>query len=153
MYDRAMLSDMTSLCLPDETEDLITKFINTTLLQGYHSSIGHKSKKKFELQDPFSNKKEPTPVYYYSDRVVVAAVNTLGTLLAALIPALTSLALFFINSQLSRMGAIIGFTFLFATVLMLITSVKRAECFAITAAFSAVLVVFVGNNNGIGTNG
>ena len=145
-----MLSDMTSLCLPDETEDLITKFLSSTLMQWYHYLIGHKSKKKFELQDPFSNKKEPTPVYYYSDRVIKAAVNILGTLLAALVPALTSLALFFINSQLSRMGAIIGFTFLFATVLMLITSVKRAECFAITAAFSAVLVVFVGNNNGIG---
>ncbi len=71
-------------------------------------------------------------------------------MLASMIPAVCTLALYFIDSSLARLGAIIGFTFLFSAVLTLVTNVERSQCFGITAAFSAVLVVFIGNNEGVG---
>lgn len=88
------------------------------------------------------------PVYYYSDRVILYVVNSMSTVLASMIPAVCTLALYFIGSPLGRLGAVIGFTFLFSAVLTLITNVERSQCFGITAAFSAVLVVFIGNTNG-----
>ena len=150
VYDVAMVNDMTSLYAKDGHEDLVTRFMNSVVLKIYHNVVGHRIGKQIHVKEPFTGEKHKVPGYYYSDRIVVAVVDSLSTLLASLLPTLASLALFFMNSQLSRMGAIIGFTFFFSVMLMLITRVKRAECFAITAAFSAVLLVFVGNNNGVG---
>ena len=150
VYDTNQINDMTSLCLPDQKEDTITRFINSTVVDWYHYLFGHRTRQQVQVTNPLTGEELRMPVVYYSEKTILSVVNVISTMLASLIPALTSLALFFMNSQLSRMGAIIGFSVLFSAVLMLVTNAKRSECFAITSAFSAVLVVFVGNNNGVG---
>lgn len=63
-----------------------------------------------------------------------------------MVPALSSLALYFLPREgVARIGAVVAFTFLFSIVIVLITPAKRIETFVATAAFAAVLIVFVGN--------
>lgn len=47
-----------------------------------------------------------------------------------------------------RLGLIGGFTVLFALRVVLVTNARRAEIFAATAAYAAVLVVFVSGDLG-----
>lgn len=150
MYDTKQINDMTSLCLPNQKEDTLTRFINSKVVDCYHHLLGHRTRRRVQVINPLTGEEHQMPVVYYSERTILSVVNVVSTMLASLIPALTSLALFFMDSQLSRMGAIIGFSVLFSLVLMLVTSATRTQCFAITSAFTAVLVVFVGNNNGSG---
>ncbi|KAI9697151.1 MAG: hypothetical protein M1820_007886 [Bogoriella megaspora] len=70
------------------------------------------------------------------------------TALASLLPVASITVLYFINSPKLRLGFIAIFTVLLSISLALFTSAKRAEIFALTAAFSAVQVVFVQAGNG-----
>lgn len=54
--------------------------------------------------------------------------------------------LYFVHSDGARLGMIAAFTVLFALSMALFTNARRAETFAATAAYAAVLVVFVSGN-------
>ena len=58
-------------------------------------------------------------------------------------------ALYFIKSQGSRLGTLGAFTLLFAGAVGLLTNARRSEVFGATAAYAAVLVVFVSGNIGV----
>jgi amino acid permease len=146
MWDQDLESGLTSLCLQSDEQDAITKFINSIVLPCHQRLFGHRNKHRLHVTDPFTRNRHQMPVDRYPDATILSFVNTASTILSSLIPAICTLALYFIDSALARMGALVAFTFLFSTTLSLITNVKRSECFGITAAFSAVLVVFVGNN-------
>ena len=151
VWGEATEQDLTSLSLHQHrNEDPVTTVIRSRALPLYHRALGHKYKKPLRVPDPFTGLKQPMPILYYSDQVVLHLINFLSTMMASMIPAVCTLALYFIGSPLARLGAIIGFTFLFSAVLNLITNVERSQCFGITAAFSAVLVVFIGNNGSAG---
>lgn len=65
-----------------------------------------------------------------------------------MVPALSSLALYFLpRAGVARIGAVVAFTFFFSLVIVLITPAKRIETFVATAAFAAVLIVFVGDGS------
>lgn len=76
------------------------------------------------------------------------AVAFISTVIAAilLIGAITSL--YFVTNSGAKLGMISGFTVLFAIGVGLLTNAKRSEIFAATAAYAAVLVVFVSGNLG-----
>ena len=151
VWSEANEQDLTSISLhQSKQEDPVTTLIHSKLLPLYHRAYGKEHKEPVKVQDPFTDDKQSMPIVYYSDRVILYLVNTLSTMLASMIPAVCTLALYFIDTPLARLGAIIGFTFLFSAVLTLVTNVERSQCFGITAAFSAVLVVFIGNNAGVG---
>jgi O-antigen ligase len=61
------------------------------------------------------------------------------------------------QSDRIRLGSIAAFTALFSISLALLTNARRAEIFVATAAYTAVLVVFIsgdlGNNGGGSVNG
>jgi len=88
------------------------------------------------------------PVTNYSDGKLAATVNAISTILSSLLPAVSIVALYFIPHQLARIASIVAFSLLFSVVLTLITNARRIDCFAATAAFAAVQVVFVGTNSG-----
>ncbi len=69
---------------------------------------------------------------------VVAAVLLIGAIVA----------LHFTNREGTRLGLIAAFTALFALSVMVLTNATRAEIFAATAAYAAVLVVFIGAGGG-----
>lgn len=72
-------------------------------------------------------------------------INVL-TASALLIGAIISL--YIVTESVARLVMITVFTALFATSVVLMTNARRAEVFAATAAYSAVLVVFVSGNLG-----
>lgn len=76
------------------------------------------------------------------------AVAFISTVIAAilLIGAITSL--YFVTNPGAKLGMISGFTVLFAIGVGLLTNAKRSEIFAATAAYAAVLVVFVSGSLG-----
>ena len=52
------------------------------------------------------------------------------------------------NSTFDAMGVLVVFTLLFSAAMSLLTKAQRHELFAASAAYCAVLVVFISNFNG-----
>lgn len=85
---------------------------------------------------------------YFLDRHVVRVVAVISAVVAAILLIGAIATLYFIQNQGARLGTIACFTVLFALSLGLLTNAKRAEIFAATAAYAAVLVVFVSGDLG-----
>jgi hypothetical protein len=134
--------------MKNDHPDAVTEVIHKYILPWYHERYGYDRREPVSISNPFTGEKQPTRIYSYSDRKTLFVANAVSTVLASMIPSLCTLILFYIRSPIGRMGALVAFTLLFSTTLSLVTNVKRAECFGITAAFSAVLVVFVGDSIG-----
>ncbi|KAF2452824.1 hypothetical protein BDY21DRAFT_404801 [Lineolata rhizophorae] len=96
-------------------------------------------------------------VGYSSDQSVATFVAFLSTLLAAILLIGAVVTLYLVTSPNLRLGLITTFTVVFAASVGLLTNARRAELFAATAAYAAVLVVFVsgdlGNQSSVGRNG
>ena len=86
-------------------------------------------------------------LYYFPERRVQAAGLVVTTILSAilLIGAIVCLLLIRKRSIRLRIGMIVLFTCLFTAVVGLLTNARRAEIFISTAAYAAVLVVFISN--------
>lgn len=74
---------------------------------------------------------------------IVGAISTIAVA-ALLIGSIAVLSV--VSNQDQQPGWIAGFTVLFALSLVLLSNAKRVEVFAATAAYVAVLVVFMSNN-------
>jgi hypothetical protein len=75
-------------------------------------------------------------------------VAVLSIILAAALLICSIVALNFAPGKNSRLGILAAFTIAFAATVGLLTNAKRAEVFGATAAFVAVLVVYVSGNLG-----
>jgi len=82
---------------------------------------------------------------YTSEKRLACFVAVLSTILAAVLLVGAIILLYNVQSQNWRM-AIIAIFMVFAATVGLLTSARRAEIFAATAAYAAVLVVFVSGN-------
>ncbi|TGJ81571.1 hypothetical protein E0Z10_g7193 [Xylaria hypoxylon] len=87
-------------------------------------------------------------VGYASGRKIASFIAYLSTILAVLLLFGAILILYKVNSDDIKLGLISLFTLLFAASTGLLTNAKRSEVFASTAAYAAVLVVFVSGNLG-----
>lgn len=83
---------------------------------------------------------------YFLERKVALLVAVLSAVVAAILLIGAIASLNFISDAGARLGTIAAFTILFALSLGLLTNAKRAEIFAASAAYAAVLVVFVSGN-------
>lgn len=85
---------------------------------------------------------------YFRSRDVSRTVAIVSTIFAAveLVGAIT--ALYFVGSPKAKIGIIACFTSLFGISLCLLTNAKRGEIFGASAAYAAVLVVFVSGDLG-----
>ena len=88
-------------------------------------------------------------VFFPEERVQRAGA-VISALLSAilLIGAIVCLLLTANDSNGLQIGMIVLFTCLFAITVGILTNARRAEIFASTAGYAAVLVVFVSNNLG-----
>jgi hypothetical protein len=87
-------------------------------------------------------------IVYASDRAISTFVAYFSTFLAALLLIGAIVVLYKVTSSDWRLGLIAAFTTLFAGSVGLLTNARRAELFAATAAYAAVLVVFVSGDLG-----
>lgn len=131
MYDDA--DDLVALRTPTD-KDVLSKF-----LQDHWKPFG-------KSEQPF-----PDGTIYFLERHVVHTVAVISTVIAAILLVGAITVLYFITDSGARLGTIACFMVLLALSVSLLTNAKRAEIFAATAAYAAVLVVFVsGELGGLG---
>ncbi|GES58894.1 hypothetical protein ATEIFO6365_0003017700 [Aspergillus terreus] len=82
----------------------------------------------------------------FNERSISIAVAVISIIVAAVLLVGCITALYFITNDTAKLGMIAAFTATFALSVGLMTNARRAEIFAATAAYAAVLVVFVGGN-------
>ncbi|KIW64272.1 hypothetical protein PV04_09219 [Phialophora macrospora] len=143
--------DLTSLAGHHEDKDALSRFIDNIVRSVYHRHIGHKRHDPISVIETWGSAGRPRTIINYPDKHVTTTIDTLSTILASILPTVAALGIYLINNQMKRMAAIVLSTLLFSTTLTLIARPKRVEVFTASAAFAAVLVVFVGNSDGNGT--
>jgi hypothetical protein len=89
-------------------------------------------------------------VGYISEHKINVFVGAVTTLLAAALSFGAICNLYYVRSERKTLGLVAGYTIAFAMSVGLLTNARRAEIFGATAAYTAVLVVFVSGNLGKG---
>jgi hypothetical protein len=79
----------------------------------------------------------------YKGHHVVRTVAALSMVIAAVLLIGAMVSLHIVTNTKARLGIIAGYTMLFALSMVLLTNAKKAEIYGATAAYAAVLVVFV----------
>ncbi|KAI9765745.1 MAG: hypothetical protein M1840_007179 [Geoglossum simile] len=97
----------------------------------------------FKVRGP-KVQREWEEIYYFSDLWVAKAATVISITTSLSMAAITSL--YYVNQPGARLVMIAGYIFVFAVCVTLLSTAQRAEVFAATAAFAAVLVVFVSGN-------
>ncbi|KAH7390763.1 hypothetical protein DE146DRAFT_766817 [Phaeosphaeria sp. MPI-PUGE-AT-0046c] len=99
---------------------------------------------------------KPSPVHGLvgvEDSLVYRATYGFTSLLASMIPIASIVVLYYVNSMPARLATIAAFNLFISVCLMGLANAKRAEIFAISAAFAAVQVVFIGTDKTSSTSG
>ena len=130
--------DLIPLC-PEAYSDTLAQQLSNPFLPLYHTPLGRHFKPS---TDP-----ELGRLWDYKPHNFARAGNVLCILLSFGVPTGSIFALYYVQSQLIRLVMISAFNLLFAIAMVLMTECRRAEVFGATAAFAAVLVVFVGGVN------
>jgi hypothetical protein len=123
-----------------EQKDHLAQYLGDRLAPWYHHYIRRQRKQRSEDQvwKGFAE---------YSEGIFVAIGNVTSMALASLIPSVSIFALYFVESMVARLAVITTMSFLFSFIMTVIIRAKRAELFAATTAFAAVIVVFVSGFN------
>ena len=83
---------------------------------------------------------------YYSDKAAKHIVTIVTVVSATLALEAPIVALHLVSSDRIRFGLIAFFTITFATAISFLSHARLVELFAASAAYAAVLVVFLANN-------
>ncbi|KAK4182783.1 hypothetical protein QBC35DRAFT_467821 [Podospora australis] len=86
---------------------------------------------------------EKPTVAQFEEHLVIRAVNGITILVAAFFLVGSMITFYFVKNEVAKLVLIALFTTAFSGCIGVITSARRAEIFAATAAYAAVLVVFV----------
>jgi MFS superfamily sulfate permease-like transporter len=95
-----------------------------------------------------SESQDHARVRYFEEQRLVWLINLCSTAVAAVLLIGPILALYFITDPDARLGLVIAFIVLFAAALAVSTGASRDSIFGATAAYTAVLVVFVSGDLG-----
>jgi hypothetical protein len=123
-------ADLLTLTRPSE-EDHLSRFLQDNWLF-----------RKRETSDPIDR----TTIAKNSH--IFRTVAALDLLLAAILLIGAILNLYLVSDPTAKLGLVAMYTVLFASSVALCTNARRAEVFAATAAYAAVLVVFVSGDLG-----
>jgi len=106
-----------------------------------------------ELREKTSDK----CMFYYSQSRIEKLVGLIITIMIFILLVLPVVAMYQLtsigdrNSTFDAVGILVVFTLLFSAAMSLVTKAKRHELFAASAAYCAVLVVFISNFNNDGS--
>ncbi|KAH7395618.1 hypothetical protein BKA64DRAFT_745812 [Cadophora sp. MPI-SDFR-AT-0126] len=101
----------------------------------------------YRLRVPRKTPKSWGPMYYYPVQRVTLIVVILSMLCSASLLVGAIMTLYFVKPIGVRLGIVGIFTLLFAASIALLTHARRVEVYGATAAYAAVLVVFISVNN------
>ncbi len=82
----------------------------------------------------------------FSDHRVRRTTRVVAVVLSSILPVLSIVILYYVHSTDVHIGLIIVFSTLFSAVVALVSDARNVEVMAATAAYAAVLVVFVSGN-------
>ena len=133
------MDDLITLA-PPATEIKFTNKYTVALVQFYNAAIGRHIHKA-------GTAKHSRNTIRYTDEGIFRVLKTSAVIIASLLPVAGIAVLYAIETMSGRIGAIAGFTALFSFSLSFITSASVHHIFSATAAFVAVLVVFVGTTD------
>ncbi|KAK5731417.1 hypothetical protein LTR15_001357 [Elasticomyces elasticus] len=132
----------------DDEEDLVI------LSPPVHNDALSHFLRRFWLFGTRSRPTDPTSqTRYFPEQTLTFLVNICSTAIAATLLIGSILALYFVTSPDARLGIVLAFIVLFAVGLSVSTSASRDAVFAATAAYSAVLIVYVSGSGISGANG
>ncbi|KPI43696.1 uncharacterized protein AB675_6190 [Cyphellophora attinorum] len=140
IWDDPVLSQFDLVSLhPDnpEADDRLTHWISSYFIGPFHHLVG----RHFKAKSTDFGEENLTD---YSDAAIVKLSSILATVVSSVFPIVGVIILFFVQDLLARIGIIASLTAVFSFVLVVMTHARKVEIFAATAAFSAVLVVFLG---------
>ncbi|KAL8685038.1 MAG: hypothetical protein Q9224_006004, partial [Gallowayella concinna] len=135
--------DFLALISEQAGRDSLTWLINEKVVPWYHRRWGYRSKP--------SSSAEWDGVWDYHKEKLEKIGNAISTLLAALLPSISILILYFVSKPASRLITISLFSVFFSLILTTVSAAKRVEVFAATTALAAVQVVFV-SGGGLGSS-
>ncbi|KAI5924173.1 hypothetical protein F4810DRAFT_666068 [Camillea tinctor] len=129
--------------------DHFTALVTYRLTDIYHKFVGRYIHKKTGKNDnpvlPVTNEDDPHMIIY-PHRVVARLTRTITVFLACMLPVISIAILYTVSDTKTRLGIIAGLTGFFSISMDIFTMATLPEIFAATAAFAAVLVVFIGSN-------
>jgi hypothetical protein len=114
----------------------------TTLLRSYCPSL---FRRKAERQNS-----SRTSVQYLSEPRLSIFVGLVNVVVAASMLFGAIFNLFYVQNEKKRLGILAGYTMAFALCIGFLSNAKRSEIFSASAAYAAVLVVFVSSDFGRG---
>ncbi|KAL8849833.1 MAG: hypothetical protein Q9221_005171 [Calogaya cf. arnoldii] len=118
--------DFLSLDPEQAGRDSLTRLINEKLVPWYHRRWGYRSKP--------SSSAEWDGVWDYHKEKLEKLANAISTLLAALLPSISILILYFVSKPASRLITISLFSVFFSLILTTVSAAKRVDVFAATTA-------------------
>jgi Flp pilus assembly protein TadB len=126
----------------DDKLDLVTLFMQAE--RDYLSLLLHACwpSQQRRSHDPFDR------TTFYRNSQISQAVSTIGLVLAAVLLIAAIIHLYLVVSIAAKLGFLTMYTLLFALSVAFCTNARRVEVFAATAAYAAVLVVFVSGDSG-----
>ncbi|KAF2490117.1 hypothetical protein BU16DRAFT_553300 [Lophium mytilinum] len=133
---------------------IVVSFPQPTFLREWKSScLSQKIFRTPELRAKSSDKN----IYYYSASRIEKFVGIIITIVIFILLVLPVVAMYRLtsigkrNSTFDAIGVLVVFTMLFSASMSLMTKAQRHELFAASAAYCAVLVVFISNFNNSAT--
>lgn len=140
--DTDMDSDAMVLRESPGGKDPLAKFLGDKIVPLYHRMLGRRIHRS--MSEEFGE------TWDYAPEMLVQVGNTICMLLSAVLPALSILVLVCVQSIAARLTAMCLMSLVFS-VIMSVVAQRRADVFMSTTAFAAVLVVFVGNSDVMGS--
>lgn len=119
-------SSFVTLAPESGESDIFTNFLARFLAGTFHRFLGN----KIHIGKIID---EESGLTSYNDSKINLASTVFTTIVSSILPVITILILYEIHSPYGRIGAAIGFTGIFATLLAFFSSARRVEIFVATA--------------------
>ncbi|KAH7118967.1 hypothetical protein B0J11DRAFT_81939 [Dendryphion nanum] len=126
---------------PRQTEDPFSMWVARNALPGLECTGWARLKKISKIHGVVS----------VEDSSIFRFTSWTTSIVASLVPIASILVLYTVSSMKARLGIIAAFNLLISFCVATFTNAKRSEVFAVTAAFAAVQVVFVGTDKDFST--
>lgn len=110
---------------PSNEHDPLSKWFLHHVLDWWHYSIGYRLKKRKDLEAQYTD---------YKDAYFEKLANITNSIISSAILVGSIVALYFIRTMAVRLALIAVFTQIFSVVLVLLTSARKVDVFASTAA-------------------
>ncbi|KAK8121771.1 hypothetical protein PG984_010441 [Apiospora sp. TS-2023a] len=134
VYDRNHLNDILFLREDSLESDFLSHLLTGPILRLFHHLWRFFKRPLPHDAETALERGEHTALWYYSDRHTRLVANLIGSGVSSLLPMLSIIALFYVETTLTRLGLVCVFTVIFSLCMFLATQCRRVEIFAATAA-------------------